>query len=108
MDPALNAAGVDTWGLNVLVLSIVNILVELADRPSTLVPTKYIPVLVLLIKECDGAAAVPLIARNILVVVWLITYKKLPSLSTKATAPFAKLIGVCRLPDTWNVILYPV
>ena len=90
-----------------MVLSSLNILVELADRPSTLVPTKYIPVLVLLINECDGAAADPLIARNVLVVDWLITYKKLPSLKTKATAPSAKLIGVCKLPDTWNVTLYP-
>ena len=88
-----------------LVLSSLNILVELADRPSMLVPTKYMPVLVLLINECDGAAAVPLIARNVLVVDWLITYKKLPSLRTKAIEPSVKLIGVCKLPDTLNVTL---
>ncbi len=106
INPAVNVAGVDICGSNKLLLSMSNISVELAENPSWLAPIEYMPVLLSLIKEKVGAPAVPLIPRNVEVVDWLITYKKLPSLNTKATPPSAKPIGVCKLPDTWNVTEY--
>ena len=66
------------------------------------------PELESLVKEYDGDATEPLLAKKFPTADLEDKIdKELPSLNKMTAVPSETGIGVCKLPDTWNDIEYP-